>query len=348
MPRMLGYGLARMGEGISGGLLRGTMYNNQMEAQKQEEANKLALEIAKMTEQARQHAETVGVQREGQATTAQSAKDRLELEKQKFNFSKIGTALDSASKVLEFTEDGEAATKVLQSFWGKDEQSPITGIKLIPKTKQIQIDAGNGTWLLKDKSVLDDLAMILKDHPDSGQEAIQEAAKAGIATFIPKKGAPMSEADKAKLPLEERRVKAAEKTAGAAAERANIAKETAAGKPAGWKDQKIAELWPNLSDDEKKRVIGARLDPHDLTEKNILDVYGNIMTDPSVRKALQPIAEKIVSKAANKGKETETPTPMNVSKSTPPDFKPEQPGFATFKGEKTKWYWDGNSWKWME
>lgn len=346
---MLGLGLARMGEGISSGMLRGTMYNNQMEAQKQKQDQDLAMEIAKMTQQAQQHSETLGVQREGQAATAQSAKDRLELEKQKFNFSKIGTALDSASKVLEFTEDGEAATKVLQSFWGKDETSPFTGIKLNPKTKQIQIDAGDGTWLLKDKSVLDDLAMILKDHPDSGQEAIQEAAKAGIATFIPKKGAPMSEAEKARQPLEERRVKAAEKTAGAAVERANIAKETAGGKPTGWKDQRIAELWPNLTDDEKKRVIGAQIDPKELTEKNILDVNSSLFTDNETKKALAPIVKKIMEKATEKvegeGKEKkvgEKPDVADVAK----EMKGKPAGKYKVNGQMGKW--DGTTFTWID
>ncbi len=67
-----------------------------------------------------------------------------------------------------------------------------------------------------------------------------------------------------------------------------------------FKDKQIEVMWPKLSDDEKKKVVGAGIDPHELTEKNILDMYGNIMTDPNVRKSIQGIAEEIIKRATQK------------------------------------------------
>mgnify|MGYP001568897330 CR=1 FL=1 len=66
-----------------------------------------------------------------------------------------------------------------------------------------------------------------------------------------------------------------------------------------FKDQMIEQLWPTLTDDERKRILGARIDPRELTEKNILDVYANIMTDSNVKKALQPIVDKIIQKTTS-------------------------------------------------
>ena len=93
-------------------------------------------------------------------------------------------------------------------------------------------------------------------------------------------------------------------------------------KEIGFKDKMIEKVWPTLTDDEQKRILGARIDPKELTEKNILDVYGNIMTDPTVRKALQPIAEEIIKKT------TEKPT------GKPPEEKiiNELPQNAQFQG----------------
>jgi len=65
-----------------------------------------------------------------------------------------------------------------------------------------------------------------------------------------------------------------------------------------FKDQQIEKMWPTLSEDERKKVLGAGVDPHELTQKNILDVYANIMTSPDVKKAIQPIAERIIKEAA--------------------------------------------------
>jgi len=67
-----------------------------------------------------------------------------------------------------------------------------------------------------------------------------------------------------------------------------------------FKDKQIEAMWPKLSEDEKKKVVGAGIDPHELTEKNILDMYGNIFTDPNVRKSIQPIAEEIIKRATQK------------------------------------------------
>ncbi len=67
-----------------------------------------------------------------------------------------------------------------------------------------------------------------------------------------------------------------------------------------FKDKQIELMWPKLSDEEKKKVLGAGIDPHELTEKNILDMYGNIFTDPAVRKSIQPIAEEIIKRATTK------------------------------------------------
>ena len=129
------------------------------------------------------------------------------------------------------------------------------------------------------------------------REAMQTAHQAGIGIFMPKGAKPKTEHEAAVEGQKETELglKAREVTVKEKKER----RETG-GKPTGWKEKKIAELWETLSDDEKKRVIGARLDPHELTEKNILDVHANMFTDDKVRKALQPIVDKIVKKATEK------------------------------------------------
>ncbi len=84
-------------------------------------------------------------------------------------------------------------------------------------------------------------------------------------------------------------------------EKANVKanfKETEAAKkkPGSFKDEAIRQVWSTLTPDEKKKVVGAKVDPRELTERDILNVYGNIMTDPQVREGLQPIAEKLLQK----------------------------------------------------
>ena len=67
---------------------------------------------------------------------------------------------------------------------------------------------------------------------------------------------------------------------------------------ANFKTEKLKELWGKFSDDAKLKVLGALPADKELTEKNILDVYGNIFTDAETKKALQPIVEEIVKKAS--------------------------------------------------
>ncbi len=67
-----------------------------------------------------------------------------------------------------------------------------------------------------------------------------------------------------------------------------------------FKDKMLQNVWGRLDDQSRLKVLGALPPEKDLTEKNILDVYGNIFTDAETKKALQPIVEEITKKAAAK------------------------------------------------
>jgi len=212
MPRMLGYGLAKMGEGISSGMLRGTMYNNQMKAEKQKRDQDLVMEIAKMAQSAQQHAETVGVQQAGvtarekaTAATQQTEKDKLAAAERRFKITQYGTALKAAVDALA-TTDEKTANEILNA-WGKNDPDwPFKGLTLDKQDKSIQVKGGNGTWVVRDQSVLGDLAKIMAESPDNFQEVVAEARRLKIANFIPMAGASMSVGEGERLKREDTRI----------------------------------------------------------------------------------------------------------------------------------------------
>ena len=73
-------------------------------------------------------------------------------------------------------------------------------------------------------------------------------------------------------------------------------------KEPSFKEEKLKEMWTGLDDQSKLKVLGALPADKDLTEKNILDVYGNIFTDAATKTALQPIVNEITKRAAEKNK----------------------------------------------
>ncbi len=67
-----------------------------------------------------------------------------------------------------------------------------------------------------------------------------------------------------------------------------------------FKDKKLQEIWGRLDDTSKLKVLGALPADKELTEKNLLDVYGNIFTDAETKRSLQPIVESIIKKTTGK------------------------------------------------
>lgn len=276
MAGMLGYGLAKVGEGITGGLLHGTLMQKQMEMAQAKEGRSTALKMLEMGQKERQHTETLGQK-------TKEHQEKMDLEKQKFVYQKLGAALDAANKVLQFTEDGEAATKVLQGFYGKDEQSPIKGIKLEPKTKEMHFDLGDGIIVIKDKSVLDDLSQIFTNNPESGQEAIQEAVKVGVAVWLPKGEKPISEYESKRVGQEEENIGL--RKAGLRLKGREVAvKEREAGIKT--KDDEL-KIRATLRQIEKDRAA--------LKSKGVTSEILNMITDPTAKAMLAGIVGQKLS-----------------------------------------------------
>jgi hypothetical protein len=233
-----------------------------------------------------------------QQATETTAAGEVKRKADEDKWQKITNAFKSATDVLQHTESADAANSVLKAFFKDDPNPPINGVQYDTKNKLMKFDLDDGIFTINQPD-WQQLMEAVKGGADI-REAMQTAHQSGVGIFMPKGAKPKTEHEAAVEGQKETELglKAREVTVKEKKER----RETG-GKPTGWKEKKIAELWETLTDDEKKRVIGARLDPHELTEKNILDVYGNIMTDPSVKKALQPIAEKIISRTINKGTE---------------------------------------------
>ena len=79
-----------------------------------------------------------------------------------------------------------------------------------------------------------------------------------------------------------------------------IAKAPREIKTPSFKETKLNEMWDRLDEQTRLKALDALPPEKELTEKNILDVYGNIFTDAATKKALQPIVEEIVKGVAKK------------------------------------------------
>jgi len=79
------------------------------------------------------------------------------------------------------------------------------------------------------------------------------------------------------------------------------------GKAPSFREQKLAEMWDQLSEEAKLKVIGALPADKELTENNILSAYVNLMTDPAVREQLKPMVDEILRRTTQK-KGPELPT----------------------------------------
>lgn len=67
-----------------------------------------------------------------------------------------------------------------------------------------------------------------------------------------------------------------------------------------FKEKALQNIWQGLTSEEKKKALGALPGDKDVGEKDILNIYSNIMTTPDVRKAIQPVAEAIIRRATEK------------------------------------------------
>ncbi len=273
----LGYGLGKMGEGLSSGLLQGTMTGINLQMQKRKEDQALRIAQTKETGLERRHTED------------------LNLKKANADVDRLSKGIHLGIEAYKVTKDGKIANIIIKNNLGKDFPDVEWPGKEID---YIKIEGGDATYLIpKDSNVIKDI--VEKVPLDSKADSFKAALDNKQILRIPRGPAPMTEYQKEKLPLEKKTVEAQESraiTAGRAETRKGVEEKKRA-----FKDKMVEEKWDTLTDDEQKRILGARIDPHDLTEKNILDVYANIMTDPAVKKALQPIAEQIMKKAVEKG-----------------------------------------------
>jgi len=80
-------------------------------------------------------------------------------------------------------------------------------------------------------------------------------------------------------------------------EETRLMPERAAG---GFKEAKLKEMWDQLSEEAKLKVIGALPADKELTENNILSAYANLMTDPAIREQLKPMVDEILRRTMQK------------------------------------------------
>ena len=210
---------------------------------------------------------------------------------------KIGKAFQSANDILKYTDDVDAANSVLQSFFKDDPSPPIKGVQFSKKNKVMQWNLDDGDFIINQA----DFQKMIDAVQAGGdiRQGLKDAEGKGIGVWIKKGAKAKTEHEKVVEEQGKEKIEIERQKLGVQREKVKAQKEKGAARK--FKEEKIREMWDSLSEDEKKKFVGAGIDPHELTEKNILDVYGNIMTDPGVKKALQPIAEKIMQKATEKG-----------------------------------------------
>jgi len=193
----IGYGLSKMGEGLSSGLLQGKLTQMQLEMTRRKEEQTSRIAQTKEAGLERRHGETI--QSREKIATANREVDIL------------SKGMNLGIESFKATKDPKFATGIFKTVTGKD--LPIQW----PEKETddfIRVEGGDAIYLIpKDGKIIKDIAE--KVPLDNKLESFQEALKDKGILVLPKGAAPMTEAEKLKFGkggLEEQKIQQGKKT----------------------------------------------------------------------------------------------------------------------------------------